>query len=304
MRTTKEGTLDILPLRSRLPWDRKDLLPVWVPLREGGKELPVDRGGSTFCFSMCYRGKVRMNTSQDSIIASSAQMKIELLGIEMEESKLKKGKMWEKGEIGLIAFISHPDHYVSGMVSVVGDWLMHAPKLRIRVKASLHFRTGKDLKDCLFSGDSKWHPLTYTIVISGCLACRSSESMSDRLNQDLCFQKIPRGFLLSTKAWETMARFCTHPIFHASFETDMYILYCYLSPWEKVFTEAVNKVEDRALQYASEKFSQASSDIVVKSASCSAKQIHIIINYHRPKCFLHLFCNKITRNIFSSILMA
>lgn len=111
--------------------------------------------------------------------------------------------MWKKWEIRLFRLISHPDYPVSGMASVVWDWLMFVPKLKFRTIASLNFRIEKDFKDCLFCYYSEWHPLIHSIVVTGaCSKCRSSDSMSDLLNQSAFLQDSQ----MHTKVWETLAR--------------------------------------------------------------------------------------------------
>lgn len=148
----------------------------------------------------------------------------------MEESKLKSKENVEKDKIRLLRLISHPDYPVSGMASVVWDWPMHVPKLRIKIIASLNFRIGEDLKDCLCFRYSEWHPLTHsTIIITWSMLEMQSLIQTDWIRiyvstrfpgDSICTQK-------SKKQWTGLH--ASH--FHASFKSDMHILYFHLTPW-------------------------------------------------------------------------
>lgn len=149
----------------------------------------------------------------------------------MEESKLKSKKNLEKDEIRLLRWVSHPDCPLSGMASVEWNWHMHVSKLRIKIIASLNFRVGEDLKDCLFSSYSEWHPLTNSFIIFITWNMLEMQSLGQTdWTRIYIYTRFP-GDSYVHRSPRNNDEVCTYPIFNASFRSDMHILYFHLSPW-------------------------------------------------------------------------
>lgn len=184
--------------------------------------------------------------------------------------------MWEKRVIRLFGLINHSHHPVSGVASIVWDWLMHVLKLRIRIMASLNFRIEKDFKDCLFSCYSKWHPLIHSIIATwNIFEMQHLRSHVGHTLLKCTFLQDSQVGPIHTKVCETLARFV---LVLFSFKLQIWYVYIFIRDSKKCSSNQWTRLKTEVFNVALKNCPKPSSKSVIKSASCSEIQIQPIKN--------------------------